>query len=153
MALTADMMRDAFRLMDAHNRGWLPAADVSQLVNSIGFHGLSAQEHEALIKAMDPGATGRIEFAEYERVVLRRQVAPGSPEELHEALDVLDPTHSGLAKSDLAAAAEACGVQVSQATLNEMFASAADSSPTMSTEHWRAAINKLQASGRKATKQ
>jgi Ca2+-binding EF-hand superfamily protein len=152
MALGFRFAEDAFDLVDVHHRGWVNDTMALELLKTLGLHGMSQQEQIALVRSMDPGATSRIEKAEFEQAVRRRMSAPDTPEELAELLRLLDPTESGITSVDLKAIFAKYNVEASDEALQELLQHAADSSPVLTNDHWRALNATRTSRTRKPTK-
>ncbi|KAK0167232.1 hypothetical protein PV327_004659 [Microctonus hyperodae] len=80
-------LRDAFRVFDKHNRGYITASDLRAVLQCLG-EDLSEEEIEDMIKEVDEDGDGRIDFYEFARSL----VDPGTDEEEEEDDD--DPPQS-----------------------------------------------------------
>ena len=139
-------------MADVQGRGWISEVAAGDLLVALGFGSLSDQERMALVKAMDPGATGRIDKSEFEQAIQRRLAAPDSPEELAQMLRVLDPADAGTTSTDMKKAFEAQGADLDQAALERLINGVADGNPVMNGEHWRQVTTKQSSSSRLSTK-
>ncbi|KAJ9582350.1 hypothetical protein L9F63_003310, partial [Diploptera punctata] len=61
-------LRDAFRVFDKHNRGYISASDLRAVLQCLG-EDLSEEEIEDMIKEVDVDGDGRIDFYECHAVV------------------------------------------------------------------------------------
>ncbi|XP_044577314.1 uncharacterized protein LOC123260347 isoform X2 [Cotesia glomerata] len=59
-------LRDAFRVFDKHNRGYITASDLRAVLQCLG-EDLSEEEIEDMIKEVDEDGDGRIDFCEFAR--------------------------------------------------------------------------------------
>lgn len=57
-------LRDAFRVFDKHNRGYITASDLRAVLQCLG-EDLSEEEIEDMIKEVDVDGDGRIDFYEF----------------------------------------------------------------------------------------
>ncbi|KAF5281901.1 hypothetical protein FQR65_LT14485 [Abscondita terminalis] len=57
-------LRDAFRVFDKHNRGYITPSDLRAVLQCLG-EDLSEEEIEAMIKEVDVDGDGRIDFYEF----------------------------------------------------------------------------------------
>ncbi|XKL64680.1 hypothetical protein PGB90_004766 [Kerria lacca] len=57
-------LRDAFRVFDKHNRGYISASDLRAVLQCLG-EDLSEEEIEDMIKEVDVDGDGRIDFLEF----------------------------------------------------------------------------------------
>ncbi|XP_060533146.1 neo-calmodulin-like isoform X2 [Cylas formicarius] len=57
-------LRDAFRVFDKHNRGYITASDLRAVIQCLG-EDLSEEEIEDMIKEVDVDGDGRIDFYEF----------------------------------------------------------------------------------------
>ncbi|KAB0805043.1 hypothetical protein PPYR_02013 [Photinus pyralis] len=57
-------LRDAFRVFDKHNRGYITASDLRAVLQCLG-EDLSEEEIEDMIKEVDADGDGRIDFYEF----------------------------------------------------------------------------------------
>lgn len=57
-------LRDAFRVFDKHNRGYISASDLRAVLQCLG-EDLSEEEIEGMIKEVDVDGDGRIDFLEF----------------------------------------------------------------------------------------
>ncbi|XP_011297592.1 polcalcin Jun o 2 [Fopius arisanus] len=69
-------LRDAFRVFDKHNRGYITASDLRAVLQCLG-EDLSEEEIEDMIKEVDEDGDGRIDFYEFARSL----VDPGEDED------------------------------------------------------------------------
>jgi Ca2+-binding EF-hand superfamily protein len=152
MTLTMRFAADAFRAMDVHHRGWLEGDRVAEIVARLGLDAVSEQERVALIRSMDPGATGRVEFGEYEQAISRRLAAAESPEELAEFLRAVDSADAGLTATGLVAAYAAADVNAREVDVAAHIAAATDGEQAMNGEHWRFVLTTKTSATRRATK-
>ncbi|XP_063978886.1 uncharacterized protein LOC135163408 isoform X2 [Diachasmimorpha longicaudata] len=72
-------LRDAFRVFDKHNRGYITASDLRAVLQCLG-EDLSEEEIEDMIKEVDEDGDGRIDFYEFARSL----VEPGEDEDEEE---------------------------------------------------------------------
>ncbi|XP_057318248.1 myosin regulatory light chain 2 isoform X2 [Microplitis mediator] len=77
-------LRDAFRVFDKHNRGYITASDLRAVLQCLG-EDLSEEEIEDMIKEVDEDGDGRIDFCEFARSL----VNPSSDNEDEEEDDEL----------------------------------------------------------------
>ncbi|CAB3245822.1 unnamed protein product [Arctia plantaginis] len=77
-------LRDAFRVFDKHNRGYICASDLRAVLQCLG-EDLSEEEIEDMIKEVDADGDGRIDFLEFVRAL-------GEPEDACDDEDEDDPT-------------------------------------------------------------
>ncbi|CAH0713652.1 unnamed protein product, partial [Brenthis ino] len=77
-------LRDAFRVFDKHNRGYICASDLRAVLQCLG-EDLSEEEIEDMIKEVDSDGDGRIDFLEFVRAL-------GEPEDACDDEDDEDPT-------------------------------------------------------------
>jgi Ca2+-binding EF-hand superfamily protein len=155
MTLTTRFATDAFRCLDVHHRGWLEVDRVGELVARLGLSNVSEQERVALIRSMDPGATGRVEFGEYEQAIARRLAPADSPEELAEFLRTVDSADAGLTAAGLVTAYADAGVKAREADAAAHIAAATDGAEeqqAISGEHWRYVLTTKTSATRRATK-
>ncbi|XP_069699009.1 calmodulin-like isoform X2 [Periplaneta americana] len=75
-------LRDAFRVFDKHNRGYISASDLRAVLQCLG-EDLSEEEIEDMIKEVDVDGDGRIDFYEFVHALGE----PGEEEELDEEED------------------------------------------------------------------
>ncbi|XP_043266504.1 probable calcium-binding protein CML22 [Venturia canescens] len=75
-------LRDAFRVFDKHNRGYITASDLRAVLQCLG-EDLSEEEIEDMIKEVDEDGDGRIDFYEFARSL----VEPGTDDEDEEEDD------------------------------------------------------------------
>ncbi|ODN02619.1 Calmodulin [Orchesella cincta] len=75
-------LRDAFRIFDKHNRGYISASDLRAVLHCLG-EDLSEDEIEDMIKEVDVDGDGRIDFNEFVRAL-------GEPDLTEEDEDVED---------------------------------------------------------------
>ncbi|KAJ0173217.1 hypothetical protein K1T71_011393 [Dendrolimus kikuchii] len=61
-------LRDAFRVFDKHNRGYICASDLRAVLQCLG-EDLSEEEIEDMIKEVDSDGDGRIDFLEFVRAL------------------------------------------------------------------------------------
>ncbi|XP_041971854.1 neo-calmodulin-like isoform X2 [Aricia agestis] len=61
-------LRDAFRVFDKHNRGYICASDLRAVLQCLG-EDLSEEEIEDMIKEVDADGDGRIDFLEFVRAL------------------------------------------------------------------------------------
>ncbi|CAL8137370.1 unnamed protein product [Orchesella dallaii] len=61
-------LRDAFRIFDKHNRGYISASDLRAVLHCLG-EDLSEDEIEDMIKEVDVDGDGRIDFNEFVRAL------------------------------------------------------------------------------------
>ncbi|PNF38183.1 Calmodulin, partial [Cryptotermes secundus] len=78
-------LRDAFRVFDKHNRGYISASDLRAVLQCLG-EDLSEEEIEDMIKEVDVDGDGRIDFYEFVHALGQ----PGEEEELDEEEDDRD---------------------------------------------------------------
>jgi len=78
-------LRDAFRVFDKHNRGYISASDLRAVLQCLG-EDLSEEEIEDMIKEVDVDGDGRIDFYEFAHALGQ----PGEEEELDEEEDEKD---------------------------------------------------------------
>ncbi|KDR16279.1 Calmodulin [Zootermopsis nevadensis] len=78
-------LRDAFRVFDKHNRGYISASDLRAVLQCLG-EDLSEEEIEDMIKEVDVDGDGRIDFYEFVHALGE----PGEEEELDEDEDDRD---------------------------------------------------------------
>nr|QDR50913.1 Calmodulin-like protein [Heliconius melpomene] len=76
-------LRDAFRVFDKHNRGYICASDLRAVLQCLG-EDLSEEEIEDMIKEVDSDGDGRIDFLEFVRAL-------GEPEDACDDEDDEDP--------------------------------------------------------------
>jgi Ca2+-binding EF-hand superfamily protein len=152
MALDEAFAVEAFDLADTHQRGWIEEATAARLLNALGFATLSTQERVAFLRSMDPGASGRIDRSEFLHALKRRLAAPDSPEELAEALHLIDTNEAGCSATDLKAVFDKYGVAATDGALKHYVAVAAEGAPVMTSHHWRAVQTKQTSATRSATK-
>ncbi|XP_034934417.1 probable calcium-binding protein CML13 isoform X2 [Chelonus insularis] len=69
-------LRDAFRVFDKHNRGYITASDLRAVLQCLG-EDLSEEEIEDMIKEVDEDGDGRIDFCEFARSL----VNPGTDDD------------------------------------------------------------------------
>ncbi|XP_044017848.1 calmodulin-like isoform X2 [Aphidius gifuensis] len=72
-------LRDAFRVFDKHNRGYITASDLRAVLQCLG-EDLSEEEIEDMIKEVDEDGDGRIDFYEFARSL----VEPGNDDDEEE---------------------------------------------------------------------
>lgn len=77
-------LRDAFRVFDKHNRGYICASDLRAVLQCLG-EDLSEEEIEDMIKEVDADGDGRIDFLEFVRAL-------GEPEDACDDEDEDDTT-------------------------------------------------------------
>lgn len=77
-------LRDAFRVFDKHNRGYICASDLRAVLQCLG-EDLSEEEIEDMIKEVDSDGDGRIDFLEFVRAL-------GEPEDACDDEDEDDTT-------------------------------------------------------------
>ncbi|XP_013143068.1 PREDICTED: calcium-binding protein 1-like [Papilio polytes] len=77
-------LRDAFRVFDKHNRGYICASDLRAVLQCLG-EDLSEEEIEDMIKEVDSDGDGRIDFLEFVRAL-------GEPEDACDDEDDEDNT-------------------------------------------------------------
>lgn len=77
-------LRDAFRVFDKHNRGYICASDLRAVLQCLG-EDLSEEEIEDMIKEVDSDGDGRIDFLEFVRAL-------GEPEDACDDEDDEDAT-------------------------------------------------------------
>uniref|UniRef100_A0A1B6DGC7 EF-hand domain-containing protein n=1 Tax=Clastoptera arizonana TaxID=38151 RepID=A0A1B6DGC7_9HEMI len=70
-------LRDAFRVFDKHNRGYISASDLRAVLQCLG-EDLSEEEIEDMIKEVDVDGDGRIDFYEFVHALGE----PGEDEEI-----------------------------------------------------------------------
>eukprot|EP00672_Neobodo_designis_P015314 CAMPEP_0174843724 /NCGR_PEP_ID=MMETSP1114-20130205/10708_1 /TAXON_ID=312471 /ORGANISM="Neobodo designis, Strain CCAP 1951/1" /LENGTH=150 /DNA_ID=CAMNT_0016077953 /DNA_START=35 /DNA_END=483 /DNA_ORIENTATION=+ len=150
MTLTMRFAADAFRAMDVHHRGWLEGERVGELVAALGLDAMSEQERVALIRSMDPGATGRVEFSEFQQAISRRLSPPESPEELAEFLRVVDSADAGLTASGLVTAYAEAGVAAREGDVAAHISVATDGEQAITGEHWRFVLTTKTSATRRA---
>lgn len=61
-------LRDAFRVFDKHNRGFISASDLRAVLQCLG-EDLSEEEIEEMIREVDVDGDGRIDFLEFVRAL------------------------------------------------------------------------------------
>ncbi|EDS33830.1 calmodulin [Culex quinquefasciatus] len=76
-------LRDAFRVFDKHNRGYITASDLRAVLQCLG-EDLDEEEIEDMIKEVDVDGDGRIDFYEFVHAL-------GEPEDSQENDDEEDP--------------------------------------------------------------
>ncbi|XP_060806504.1 neo-calmodulin [Amyelois transitella] len=79
-------LRDAFRVFDKHNRGYICASDLRAVLQCLG-EDLSEEEIEDMIKEVDSDGDGRIDFLEFVRAL-------GEPEDACDDEDDEDATEA-----------------------------------------------------------
>ncbi|XP_074096950.1 uncharacterized protein LOC141526084 isoform X2 [Cotesia typhae] len=84
-------LRDAFRVFDKHNRGYITASDLRAVLQCLG-EDLSEEEIEDMIKEVDEDGDGRIDFCEFARSL----VNPVSDNEDEDEQDDEEPPLSPL---------------------------------------------------------
>ncbi|KAL0266997.1 UNVERIFIED_CONTAM: hypothetical protein PYX00_009385 [Menopon gallinae] len=62
-------LRDAFRVFDKHNRGFISATDLRAVLQCLGEQ-LSEEEIEEMIREVDVDGDGRIDFGEFVRALV-----------------------------------------------------------------------------------
>jgi Ca2+-binding EF-hand superfamily protein len=139
MALKPEQIGRAFDLFDSNRRGWLPVSDVDPLLRGLGFTDMTDSERSALTRAMDSEGTGRVDRAEFERTLLRKHAAAGSPEEQFAAFQLIDRSGNGISHGDLAHAATSVDAPISEGQLRAAFATVAGDEAVVSFEAWRTA--------------
>ncbi|CAH0560406.1 unnamed protein product [Brassicogethes aeneus] len=75
-------LRDAFRVFDKHNRGYITASDLRAVLQCLG-EDLSEEEIEDMIKEVDVDGDGRIDFYEFVNALGE----PGTEDSLDEEED------------------------------------------------------------------
>lgn len=75
-------LRDAFRVFDKHNRGYISASDLRAVLQCLG-EDLSEEEIEDMIKEVDVDGDGRIDFYEFVHALGE----PGEDEDIDEEED------------------------------------------------------------------
>ncbi|XP_064074305.1 neo-calmodulin [Vanessa tameamea] len=83
-------LRDAFRVFDKHNRGYICASDLRAVLQCLG-EDLSEEEIEDMIKEVDSDGDGRIDFLEFVRALGEPEDAcdDEDDEDLNEGTDIL----------------------------------------------------------------
>ena len=154
MTVTAAEIKNAFNLFDEDLKGSVTTDCMKLVLASIGFGELSEQETTALIKAMDTDGSGRIDYHEYERTVLRKRPEAGSPEEILRAFKLFDERGVGkITKDDLKATAQRCGYALSDDQVDAIMKQTADDEKVgIMYDNWRCSMNNLQGANRKSTK-
>lgn len=150
MALTLRFATDTFRLADVEGRGWLPDEAVIDIIDALGFE-LSDNERGAMARAMDPGATGRIELAEFEHAIGRRLAAPDSPEELAAFCRLVDSAETGVSYGELHETLARDDVQADPQELRRAIDLVTDGA-SLSAEHWRSVLMAKSSATRRSTK-
>jgi Ca2+-binding EF-hand superfamily protein len=64
-----DELRDAFKVLDYENKGYISAGDLKHFLMNVGDK-LSPEEMEAMINEADPDKTGKIDYKKYAKVML-----------------------------------------------------------------------------------
>ncbi|CAG7726573.1 unnamed protein product [Allacma fusca] len=83
-------LRDAFRIFDKHNRGYISASDLRAVLHCLG-EDLSEDEIEDMIKEVDVDGDGRIDFNEFVRAL-------GEPDAIDEETDMDTQLSIGLSQ-------------------------------------------------------
>ncbi|KAH6758445.1 hypothetical protein C2S51_018680 [Perilla frutescens var. frutescens] len=64
-----DEVREAFRMFDQNNDGFVDAEELKKVMNSLGLVGLSEQECKRMIMVFDDDGDGRISFGEFVKLI------------------------------------------------------------------------------------
>lgn len=155
MAVTSSDIKEAFYLFDEDLKGWVSSENMVYVLQAIGFGDLSEQEVQALIKSMDSDGSGRIEFHEYEKTILRKRVEAGSSEEILNAFKLFDEKNAGkITKADLEAVNKRNGMGLTPDQIDRIVAVGFNpETKELLYDGWRLQMNGLEAIGnRRATK-
>jgi len=91
------MMRKAFQMFDQGKTGFIDAAKISTILNTIG-HTFDEDELVALIEENDPEGTGKLNFEAFEEIAghfLEEEDAEAMEQELREAFRLYDREGNG----------------------------------------------------------
>ncbi|KAL1553478.1 putative calcium-binding protein CML47 [Salvia divinorum] len=64
-----DEVREAFRVFDENDDGFVDAEELKKVMSSLGLVGLSQQECERMIMVFDDDGDGRISFGEFVKII------------------------------------------------------------------------------------
>lgn len=62
-------VREAFRMFDENEDGFVDAEELEKVMSSLGLVGLSQQECERMIMVFDDDGDGRISFGEFVKLI------------------------------------------------------------------------------------
>ncbi|KAJ9463130.1 Caltractin [Diplonema papillatum] len=99
MSLSEDQIREAFDLFDADGSGEVDRTELRLVMQALG-HKLTEEQLDEMIGSIDDDADQKVNFREFERMMVKRNVEKDSRAEIERAFKLFDLNHNSLVSVD-----------------------------------------------------